>query len=122
MTLQVDQALDLDRADDLVGDQDVGDAAGRHHLGLAELGAGDAHGPGLDQPMGQRRDLHPLGVRAPVDGVVAEGLRHLGGVRFHDVEVDQQRRRVEGRLRLADDADGGGGESVGVVHDQMSGA
>ena len=45
---QIDQPADLDRPHDLVGDQDIADARGGHHLGFAQLRARDAGRAGSD--------------------------------------------------------------------------
>ena len=44
---QVGQAVDLDVARHLVGDQNIIDPSPRHHFRLADLGAGDADRAGL---------------------------------------------------------------------------
>lgn len=46
------EAGSLDGADDLIGDEDVTNAGSGHDLGLAELGAGDADGAGVDEAAG----------------------------------------------------------------------
>jgi hypothetical protein len=48
---------------DRVGQPDVGNPGGGHDLGLAEFGATDAHGAGLELPTCDRRTLVRLGVR-----------------------------------------------------------
>ena len=57
------QPLQLLSADDVVGDEDVVDAGVGHHLGLAELLAGDADGTELDLSARELRDLVRLDVR-----------------------------------------------------------
>ena len=52
-THELDQARDLGRADDLVGEQDVADPRRGHDFGLAKLGAGDADGAGRKLPDGR---------------------------------------------------------------------
>ena len=54
-------------AQEIVADQDVVDAAVDHHLGLAELLAGDALGAGGGLHLGEHRALVRLDVRAVGD-------------------------------------------------------
>ena len=63
---QCGRAARLDRTDDLVRHHDVADAAGGHHLGFAQLGAGDADGARRELQMGDRRGLVGLAMRPPV--------------------------------------------------------
>ena len=98
------QPLDLGAADNLVRDQDVADAARGHDLGFAELGAGDAERAGRQQLVRQRRNLDGLGVRAPADTRLAARGGHARDVALHDIQVQQQRRRVEVGLVTADHA------------------
>src|SRR2546429_4590270 len=49
---QGNEPRDLLRADDLVRDQDVGEAVRRHHLGFAQLGAGDRKSTRLNSSHG----------------------------------------------------------------------
>ena len=83
-------------ADDLVRDQDVRDAGGRHDLGLAELGAGDPPGPRVEELPREGRDLDPLRVRAPPDARLGhDDPPHRLDVPLELREVHQQSRRVE---------------------------
>ena len=88
--VQLAQALVFIRADQLIGDKNVGYAALGHDLGLAELGTGDAararlhlqggevrHAVGLDM----RTQLQPQRVGAPL---------HHGDVVLCPVEIDEQ--------------------------------
>jgi hypothetical protein len=96
------QALHLCRSDDLVGDQDIAQAASGEHLGLTQLGTGHADRAGgefLGDDLGR---LLALGVRSPADTMRAAGLGQAGDIRFHEIEIDQQSGCVERGLRLAD--------------------
>ena len=93
---QVREATRLGRSDHLVGDQDVLDAGGGHHLRLAQLGAGHAQRATRDQLVRQRRRLQSLGVRAPVDaGIVDHDAGDALDVAVQQVQVDEQGGRVE---------------------------
>ena len=89
------QPSQLRLAEDRKGDQDVVDPRVDHDLGLAELRHGDP-----TRPRGQlhARDLDRL-VSLRVRPQPHAGRRrhgpHLGDVPPHEVEVPQQRRRVE---------------------------
>ena len=111
---QIDQPADLDRPHDLVGDQDIADARGGHHLGFAQLRASDAGRAGSDLHVCDLRRLVRLGMRPPRDAVRAARGDDACDVRFHDVEIDQQRRRIQRRLVLADEAVRCGGSGVHV--------
>jgi hypothetical protein len=89
------EAAGLDRADDLVGDQDVADAGGGEDLGLAELGAGDADGAGGELAVGDGRALVALRVGALGNATGGELAGDAGDVAVHGVEVDEERRSVE---------------------------
>ena len=92
---EADQAFDFARADDLVGDEQIVDAVGGHHFGLAEFGTGDANGAGADGPVGDGGDLDALGVGAPLD----TGFSAMGGqgvdIGFQFVEVYPEGGGVE---------------------------
>ena len=88
-------------ANDLVVDQDVADTDCRQHLGLAQLRAGHTDGAGRQFLLDDLGRLLPLGVRAPANAVRAAGFRHAPDIRLHQVEIDQQRRRIDICLRCA---------------------
>ena len=79
----------------LVGDEDVPDPGFGHHLGLAELRAGDAESTRLELHVRDLGDLLPFRVGPPPHAVAAEERGHLGDVALHQVEIDEQGRRVE---------------------------
>ena len=97
-----DQPADLDRSHDLVGDQDVANARGGHHLGLAQLRARDADRAGGDLHPRNLRRLVRLRMRPPRDAMRAAGGDDPRDVGLHDVEIDQQRRGVQRKRGLAD--------------------
>ena len=113
---QRDQPRDLGRADDLVRQQDVADPRRRHDLGLAKLGAGDADGAGGKRLAGDLRGLQALDMRAPVDAALPTGGGDPRNIRFHDVEVDDERRGVE-RVMAASSALLRFGCGVGLLDD-----
>ncbi len=80
-------------ADQVVGDQDVVEPAIRHHLGLAELLAGDALCAGIALQRCEQRALVGLDVRTIGDaGGIALGL-HPRDVAFDAVHVDDKSGR-----------------------------
>jgi hypothetical protein len=93
---QIDKARDFLDAHDLVGDHDVADAGRGHDLGLGQLRAGDADRPRGEQALRDGRDLDALGVRSPRDAVLAARVGDARDVGIEDVEVDEQRGRVDG--------------------------
>ena len=110
---QVAEPAELGLPHQRIGDQQVVEAGVGHHLGLAQLGAGDPGGTGLDLHPGDLGRLVGLGVGAEPDPGPAGDGGHLGQVRLQRVQVDQQRRGVqlrEGRAGRAQPgaAPGGG--------------
>ena len=74
--LEPAEAAELLLAEDIVADQDVVDAAIGHHLGLAELLAGDAARAGLDLEAGEFGRFMRLDMRAVGDALgIADGLQ-----------------------------------------------
>jgi hypothetical protein len=65
------------------------------HLGLAELGAGDAHRTGRELQAGDLDALVRFEVRAQADRRVAEQVGHAPDVALEPVAIEQQRRRVD---------------------------
>src|SRR5207249_3682977 len=61
---ELHEPRDRRRRHDLRRDQQPADASGGHHLGLAQLGAGDTQRAGLDLALRDLRALVGLGVRA----------------------------------------------------------
>ena len=98
-----DQALDLARSHHLIGDQDIVHAGGGHCLGIAQLGAGHAECPGRQFLLGDGRHLDALGMRPPIHAMPSHKARHVADVRFHNVQVNQQGRRIQLLYRLTDE-------------------
>src|SRR5438105_3341560 len=99
---ELHQPGDLDRPHDLIGDQDIADARGSHHLGLTQFGASDTDRADGDLHLRDLRRFVRLGMRPPCDAVGAAGGNNARDVGFHHVEIDQQRRRVQRGFALAD--------------------
>jgi hypothetical protein len=89
---------------DLGGDQQPADARARHHLGLAELRAGDAERAGGDLTARDLGTLVGLGVGADRLAGAPRVPGHRGEVLLEAVEVEEQRGRrdlVAGHRRMA---------------------
>ena len=95
LALEGGQPGGLRGADDEVGDQDVADPGGGHHLRLGDLGHGDPDRPRPQQGVGDRRALERLAVGPPLDIAGPEVLGHRPDVGVERVQVQQERRRVE---------------------------
>ena len=89
------EAVELRLADEVVGQQNVGNAGVRHHLGLAELLAIHALCPEPDLNMGEFGNLVGLDVRAQAQPVPVEIGLATPEVVLHHVEVDDRAGRVE---------------------------
>ena len=90
-----DQAGDLERPHDLVGDEDVLDAAVSERLRLAELGAGDADGAGGELQLGDLDALVRLGVRAQLRRPARREVGHAADVALELGLVEHERRGVD---------------------------
>jgi hypothetical protein len=100
---QMDEALDLDIADDGVSDQNVGNAALiDEHLSLAELGACQPDGACLELQPGDVGALVRLGVWPQCYAMADRERGHLGNIPLQQVEIDGDERSVE-RLIASDD-------------------
>ena len=95
-------AAQLADGQQLVGDEDVVDAAGGQRLGLAHRLHAQADGAGLQLQVGELGALVHLGVRAQAQAVAAGESAHALQVAVGGVQVDHQRRRVDGVHALAD--------------------
>ena len=91
---QLDQARDLERPDDLVGDQDVRDTAVGQRLCFTDLGTGDAHGAGVELQVRDLDALVRLGVRAELRRPARRELRHALDVALQLGLVEQERGGV----------------------------
>ena len=96
------QPADLDGTDYLIGDENIADPCSRHHLGFAELRTRDADRAGRYLFLGDLGCLVRLRVRSPSDAVRTARRDDPRDVRFHDVEVDQQRRCIQRGNRLVE--------------------
>ena len=104
---EADQAFDFAWADDLIGDEQVEDAVGGHDFGFAELGAGDADGPGTHGQVGDGRDFDALGMRAPLHAGFCAQRGQALDIGLHFVEVHPEGGGVECVFGAADFAHGG---------------
>ena len=108
--LQRAEAGHLLLADQIVADQDVVDPGIRHHLGLAELLAGDALGAGRDLHLRQQRALVGLDMRPVGDAGGIAGRLDARDVALDAVHVDDG----AGRAVFAGDF-GGEGRGHGLL-------
>ena len=93
-TAERDDALELPRADDHVGDQQIADAGGRHHLGFGDFRARHADRAGRHLRQRDRRRLVAFHVGPPLLAARGDEVGHLAQVRLHRVAIDAQDRRV----------------------------
>ena len=88
--LQFGQPPQFTRIENLIGQQNVGDAMGDHELRLAELGTGDTDGPrGPLQPSDLRALVH-LAVGAPGGAVQLTVRDHLSDIRLESIQLHHQ--------------------------------
>ena len=106
---QCGEARELGVGDDLVGDQHVADAGVDERRGLVDLLAADADGAVLELQPRDVRALVRLGVRPQREATAAHRAGHQVEVALEGVEVEHQRRRVDGRDGIAD----AGGRTLG---------
>ena len=99
---QLDETCDLAGPDDRVGDQEIAHARVCHQLGLAQLGAREADGPGRDLTRTDAPAAMALDVGAPGDSGRSARLENEADVVVHHVEVDAQGRSVQIVLRAAE--------------------
>ena len=93
---ELGEASQLLAAINRIGHQDFGRLGrGRrgHHLGLADLGDGQAHGAALELEPRHFHGLMGLGMRAQAQIVLSAVARHPVEIALQDVQVDGQRRR-----------------------------
>ncbi len=91
------EPLGLRRADEREGEQDVADPRGLHHLGLAELLAGDADGSGAKLHVRDRGQLVRLDMRAEGQRVLVAIALHTADVALDRIQVDRRDGRVQRR-------------------------
>ena len=94
---------ELGVADDLVGHQNVADAGSDERLGFADFLTTDADGAARDLAFGDLGTLVALGVRPQTETLATaiDRFRHHAQVALEKVEVDDQRRCVDGGENLA---------------------
>jgi hypothetical protein len=109
------QTAHLGLAHDLVGDQHVRDTAIDQHFGLRHLLAALAHGTARGLRKGHVRALVGLGMGAQAHAGGLRIRRHGIEIALEGIQVDDQRRRVDSRHRIA----GPGGHGAG--HGRASG-
>lgn len=93
--MQRRQPVELARTEDVVGQEDVLQPRLRHHLGLAELLAGDADRAEFHLPFRQERQLVGLDVRAQLQAVRVGVVLSSPEIRLDAVEVDDDGGGVE---------------------------
>ena len=89
------EPLGLAATEERVGQHHVLQARLRHHLGLAELLAGDPRRPGLHLCVGELRQLVGLHMGTQGEIVLVAVRLQRRDVALDAVEVDDQRRRLE---------------------------
>ena len=97
MARKLDDALELRRIDDLVGDQHVADSRRDHHLGLPHRGAG--HAGRRPTQLTLRKLRCSVGLHVRSDGLASSThqRRHGGDIGVEDVEIDHECGRRERR-------------------------
>ena len=117
-----DRLPQLHRAANLAGDrllvvmQMRSMPCGEQRLGLAQLGGADADRASRHLQLGDGGALVRLGMRSGRDAVSRDRRLHLRDVRFHSIEIDAERRRVEIPLGHADV-----GQAAGEATDDLVG-
>ena len=92
---QIGETHILVRAHHLVGNQNIADASGGHHLRLAQLGARHADGARLQKFVRQRGDFDSLGVRSPRHVGRAQVSGHPLDVALQPLQVHPQHGRIQ---------------------------
>jgi hypothetical protein len=85
----------LDWSNNRIRDQKIVKAGVDHYLGLVEFGHRDAAGAILDLLACELGDLVGLRVWAETKIMAAAIFRHPGQIGLHDVQIDDERGRVE---------------------------
>ena len=91
---QLDQTANLERAHNLIGDKDIADARVGHDFSLAQLGARDAHRPGLHLQPGDGRAFVALEMGPELAMPLGEKDSHVLKVGLQRIGIQQQGRRV----------------------------
>ena len=92
---QRDQTVELGLTDEVVGQEDVGDAGVDHDLRFAELLTIDAFRAELDLELSKFRDLVSLDMWAKVQSMTVEVGLTAPEIVLHRVEIDHRARRVQ---------------------------
>ena len=92
---QFGEAFDFDGSDDIIGDEDVGDAGFNHDFGFAHFLADDANGPRSELHFGDFGDFMRFGVYAQGNVPFVARFLRFSNIFFEDIEVDGERGRVE---------------------------
>jgi hypothetical protein len=95
LTRQVRQAPDLARADDLIGDEHISDAAGDKRFRLGHFLAADADRTQGNLPPGNERRLVRLGMRAQAHAEPFHERGHLFEIARQSIEIDDQGGSVD---------------------------
>jgi hypothetical protein len=82
-------------ADQRIGDEDVVQPGFSHHLGLAQLLAGDADGTEFDLPLGKVGEFVGLDMRAQRQAMGAGVILHPHQIVLDDIEIDDRDRRLK---------------------------
>jgi len=93
---EVGKARQRARGHNLVGDQNIANAAINQHLRLADFLATQAHGPGGDLHAAEDRRFVCLAVRAQFDARFGGMCLHAGNIATDGIEIDDQGGRFEG--------------------------
>lgn len=92
---QFGEAFDFDGTDDIIGDEDVGNACFNHDFGLAYFLADNANGSLSELHFGDFRDFVRFGVYAQRNVEFVARLLRFPNIFFEDIEVDGERGCVE---------------------------
>ena len=89
------EAFDFDGADDIIGDEDVGDAGFNHDFGFAHFLADDANGPRSELHFGDFGDFMRFGVYAQGNVAFVARVLRFSNIFFENIEIDGERGCVE---------------------------
>jgi hypothetical protein len=88
--------------DDLVADEDVGNAGLDKHGSLADLLAADSHSAQCDLSQGDLRTLVALGVGTQTHVPAAQCVSHSLQITLECIQVEHERGCIDGNGRVAD--------------------
>ena len=95
MFAQFGEAFDFDGSDDVIGDEDVGNARFNHGFGFAHFLADNANGSRSELHSGDFGDFVRFGVYAQGNVRFVARFLRFPNIFFEDIEVDGERGRVE---------------------------